>query len=60
MVKSPCNNICKIDGDSGLCVGCYRTLNEIRSWNLLSTKDKYWVLDDIALVRTQVYKFKLD
>ena len=31
-MKSPCNDICKIDRPSGLCIGCGRTLSEIGEW----------------------------
>jgi predicted Fe-S protein YdhL (DUF1289 family) len=31
-VPSPCIDICKIDGESGLCNGCLRTRDEIRGW----------------------------
>jgi uncharacterized protein len=29
---SPCISVCTIDPVSGLCAGCYRTLDEIASW----------------------------
>tara|TARA_B100002052_G_C15645178_1_gene490235 strand:+ start:381 stop:572 length:192 start_codon:yes stop_codon:yes gene_type:complete len=32
MIKSPCKNICSIDKETGLCLGCYRTINEIALW----------------------------
>ena len=35
MVQSPCINICKMDAASGLCIGCYRTLDEIAAWSRL-------------------------
>jgi predicted Fe-S protein YdhL (DUF1289 family) len=31
-IDSPCINICKIDA-RGLCVGCWRTLDEIGGWS---------------------------
>lgn len=31
-MESPCNNICTIDGPTGLCVGCGRSLSEIGEW----------------------------
>ncbi|MFW5848045.1 MAG: DUF1289 domain-containing protein [bacterium] len=39
MVKSPCINVCRIDKDN-VCIGCYRTLNEIDSWSKLKDKEK--------------------
>ncbi len=31
-VKSPCIGVCAIDDLSGLCAGCYRTIDEIQGW----------------------------
>jgi predicted Fe-S protein YdhL (DUF1289 family) len=31
-ILSPCVKICVIDGPSGLCAGCGRSLNEIGRW----------------------------
>lgn len=31
-VASPCTNVCAIDPDSGYCVGCLRTIDEIAAW----------------------------
>jgi len=31
-VPSPCVNVCRIAPDGGLCEGCWRTIDEIRSW----------------------------
>jgi hypothetical protein len=34
-VASPCVSICTMDERSGLCVGCFRTLDEIAAWSVL-------------------------
>ena len=31
-VPSPCVGICKMDADKGWCLGCFRTLDELRGW----------------------------
>lgn len=31
-VKSPCIGVCAMDDLTGLCHGCYRTLDEITGW----------------------------
>lgn len=59
MTKSPCNKICKIDPVSRLCIGCLRSEIEISNWYQTTDVQKWWILDDIALVRSQVYKFDL-
>tara|TARA_B100001250_G_C19479578_1_gene648109 strand:+ start:149 stop:349 length:201 start_codon:yes stop_codon:yes gene_type:complete len=30
---TPCKSICKINGDSGVCIGCGRTREEIALWS---------------------------
>ena len=39
-VPSPCNSVCAIDEVTGLCAGCFRTLDEIAAWSLLDDADK--------------------
>ena len=35
-VKSPCIEDCRIDRQSKLCRGCFRTIEEIQSWLKMS------------------------
>jgi hypothetical protein len=35
-VKSPCNNVCQLDWQSGYCLGCGRTGTEIAAWPSLT------------------------
>lgn len=39
-VPSPCVNVCRMDADAGLCVGCLRTLDEIAGWSRLDDTAK--------------------
>ena len=32
-VPSPCVNVCRMDRRTGLCEGCYRTIDEITRWS---------------------------
>ncbi|MFS8136820.1 MAG: DUF1289 domain-containing protein [Thermomonas sp.] len=32
---SPCTQVCKIDRPSGWCMGCGRTVQEIRDWSAM-------------------------
>ncbi len=43
-VASPCTNVCKMTPDTGLCEGCFRTLDEIAAWSALTNDEKRWVL----------------
>lgn len=39
-VPSPCMSVCKMDAHRVLCLGCLRTLQEIRDWSTMSDADK--------------------
>jgi predicted Fe-S protein YdhL (DUF1289 family) len=43
-VASPCINVCRMNPDTALCEGCYRTLDEIAAWSGLSPDEKRAVL----------------
>lgn len=47
-VPSPCVSICRMDGASGLCEGCCRTIDEIAAWSKMDDKDKRAVWRDIG------------
>ena len=47
-VASPCIKLCVIDQPTGLCAGCYRTLDEIAAWIELSEVGRRAVLDQLA------------
>ena len=32
-LATPCVKVCVVDGASGLCLGCWRTLSEIGGWS---------------------------
>ena len=42
-VTSPCKNVCKLDPNTGLCLGCKRTVDEIQNWNLKDNKEKMMI-----------------
>lgn len=39
-VPSPCISVCRMDAASGLCQGCFRTLEEIAAWGLAADEDR--------------------
>ena len=47
-VPSPCVSVCVMDADSGLCKGCWRTLDEIAAWSTLPDAGKRTVWARIA------------
>ncbi len=57
-VASPCTSVCTIDQGSGLCAGCFRTLDEIAAWGSLrdDARRKVWGLIEqraLAVVKDQ-------
>lgn len=34
-ISSPCIKVCAVSGQTGLCIGCGRTLKEIAAWGSL-------------------------
>jgi len=39
-VPSPCINVCRMNPQTGLCEGCYRTIDEIAQWSSASNEVK--------------------
>jgi predicted Fe-S protein YdhL (DUF1289 family) len=47
MIVSPCEKICTVDPESGLCSGCGRTLIEIESWVKYSDTERERIMQDL-------------
>ena len=47
-VASPCIDVCRMDAADELCVGCYRTLDEIVRWANASQDEKRDILAAVA------------
>ena len=45
-IESPCVKVCMIHPDAKLCIGCYRTSDEIASWSRMTSQGR------IALIET--------
>ena len=41
---SPCNRVCKLDLDTGFCLGCGRTAAEIGAWTRLTAEQRQALL----------------
>jgi predicted Fe-S protein YdhL (DUF1289 family) len=39
-IATPCVKVCAVDGRSGFCLGCRRTLPEIAGWARLSDEER--------------------
>jgi uncharacterized protein len=53
MTASPCINVCKMDDRSGLCVGCFRTLDEISVWSRIDDAGRLHILAAVAKRRLE-------
>lgn len=47
MVKSPCVAVCALD-ENDVCIGCYRTGNEITQWGEMDNQAKAEVMKSVA------------
>ena len=47
-VPSPCISVCTMDAAGALCLGCFRTLDEIAAWSVLDADAKRAVLAKLA------------
>ena len=48
---SPCVAICRIDDKTGLCIGCFRNIDEIRDWIIMLPDERQRVLSSVAARR---------
>ena len=47
-IPSPCISVCQIDGVTDCCIGCLRTIDEIRDWPIMTAGEKTAALARIA------------
>ena len=47
MVKSPCVAVCALD-ENDVCIGCYRTGDEIMHWGTMDNNEKIKVLENVS------------
>ncbi|MDF3818486.1 DUF1289 domain-containing protein [Leptospira sp. 96542] len=50
--KSPCTKVCTMDPETGLCMGCLRTLEEIGTWSRMTEAEKQNVWNELPLRKT--------
>lgn len=46
IVRSPCVDICALDDDD-VCIGCYRSGDEISAWGKMSNEEKLATLNRV-------------
>lgn len=45
--STPCVQVCAVEGRSGLCIGCGRTLKEIASWGGLTEPERLKIMAEL-------------
>ena len=46
-ISSPCIKVCAVSGQTGLCIGCGRTLAEIASWGSLDEPRRQAIMAEL-------------
>ncbi|NVK45899.1 MAG: DUF1289 domain-containing protein [Rhodobacteraceae bacterium] len=46
-IESPCTNVCKIDPDTRLCLGCARSIDEIAAWSRMTAEARRQVMAEL-------------
>ena len=46
-IATPCIKVCVVDGESGLCMGCWRTLQEVATWARLDETTRSAILAEL-------------
>jgi predicted Fe-S protein YdhL (DUF1289 family) len=54
MVSSPCVGVCKLDPDTGYCVGCLRNAEEIMAWPGADAAEKMAILSRLPARKHKV------
>ena len=58
-IATPCVQVCVVDGESGLCLGCHRTLAEVASWSKLTDDERAQVMAALPARRDRIRPEKL-
>ena len=46
-IDSPCTKICLVHPEERLCVGCYRSIEEIATWSRLTPAERRAIIADL-------------
>lgn len=56
-IASPCIGVCAMNEESGLCEGCFRSIEEIREWWDMSPESRNTVMDQLEQRQNQLLNF---
>ncbi len=54
-IWSPCRKVCVVDPAQTMCVGCFRTLEELGRWSLMTQEERLAVKAELP-AREQAYR----
>lgn len=46
-ISTPCIKVCAVSGQTGLCIGCGRTLAEIAGWGALTESERRSIMAEL-------------
>ena len=58
-IATPCIKVCAVDGESGLCLGCHRTLPEIGGWSRFTDEQRALIMAELPARRDRIRPEKL-
>lgn len=58
-IVTPCVKVCVVDGESGLCLGCYRTLAEVAGWARFSREARDALMTELPGRKSRIRPEKL-
>lgn len=58
-IATPCVKVCVVDGESGLCMGCYRQLSEVAQWTRFTDDERAAIMAELPARRSRIRPEKL-
>ncbi len=58
-IATPCVKVCIVDGESGLCLGCYREMQEIAGWARLTDARRAEIMQELPTRTSRIRPEKL-
>lgn len=55
-IASPCVKLCVVHPEARICVGCYRSIDEISGWSRMSHEDRVRVMAELPTRAPQLAK----
>ncbi|NPD19271.1 DUF1289 domain-containing protein [Alterinioella nitratireducens] len=53
-VESPCVKICVVHPNARICIGCFRSVEEITQWSRMSSAERARIMDELPNRKGQV------